>query len=169
MNDAVIAPSILAPPMVSVVAVEAAAKLLRENKTPVLFLGGYGLRERGLKAAARIHAKTGCKLICETSPTRMERSPNLPTIARLPYFPEPGLDLLAPHDSFVLAGARNPVTFFGYPDIRSYFIDPELETKILATPEEDIAAALEALADALDAPANLIQQISQDLKNRLGN
>ncbi len=156
VNDSIVVPSILPPPMVSIEAVEAAAKLLRENKSAALFLGGYGLRERGLKAATRIAAKTGCQLICETSPTRMERNPNLPPISRLPYFPEPGFDLLAPCSAFVLAGARNPVTFFGYPDIRSYFIDPNKETKILATPEQDITAALEALADALDAPNNIV-------------
>ncbi len=156
VNDSIVAPSILPPPMVSIEAVESAAKLLRENKSAALFLGGYGLRERGLKAATRIAAKTGCQLICETSPTRMERNPNLPSISRLPYFPEPGFDLLAPFEAFVLAGARNPVTFFGYPDIRSFFIDPDKETKILATPEQDIAAALEALAAALDAPVNII-------------
>ena len=143
----------LAPPKVSAEVVEAAARLLQDNKSPALFLGGYGLRERGLQAAARIAAVTGCKLLCETSPTRMERGVNSQTIVRLPYFPEPGLKLLAPYEAFVLAGARNPITFFGYPNIRSYFISPEQKLAILATPEEDIATALEALADALDAPA----------------
>jgi acetolactate synthase-1/2/3 large subunit len=52
----------------------------------------------------------------------------------------------------VLAGARSPVSFFGYPGIPSYLISPEQQQVILAAPGEDVAGALEALADALGAP-----------------
>ncbi len=143
-----------APPKVSEDAVKTAASLLQEQGPGALFLGGFGLRQRGLQAAARIAAATGCKLICETSPTHMQRGAGTPPLLRLPYFPEPGMEMLAPFKSVVLAGARNPVTFFGYPNIRSNFIAPEQASAFLATPEEDIAAALEALADYLGAPAN---------------
>lgn len=142
------------PPKVSEEAVKEAARLLQEQTPAALFLGGFGLRQRGLKAAARIAAVTGCKLMCETSPTHLERGAGMPPLLRLPYFPEWGFELLAPFKSVVLAGARNPVTFFGYPNTRSYFIAPEQQSSVLATPEEDIAAALEALADYLGAPQN---------------
>jgi acetolactate synthase I/II/III large subunit len=52
----------------------------------------------------------------------------------------------------VLAGALEPVTFFGYAGIPST-IAPQGATLSLARPEEDAAGALEALADALGAPA----------------
>jgi acetolactate synthase-1/2/3 large subunit len=142
------------PPKVSEDAVKAAAAMLQEQSPAALFLGGFGLRQRGLKAAARIAAVTGCKLLCETAPTHLERGAGMPPLLRLPYFPEWGFELLAPFQSVVLAGARNPVTFFGYPNTRSNFIAPEQASMTLATPEEDIAAALEALADYLGAPAD---------------
>jgi acetolactate synthase-1/2/3 large subunit len=141
-----------APPKVSEEAVQTAAALLQAQSA--LFLGGFGLRQRGLKAAARIAAVTGCKLICETAPTHLQRGAGSPPLLRLPYFPEPGMEMLAPFKSVVLAGARPPVTFFGYPNIRSNFIAPEQQSAVLASPEEDIAAALEALADYLGAPQN---------------
>jgi acetolactate synthase-1/2/3 large subunit len=142
------------PPQVSEAAVKEAAALLKAKVPAALFLGGFGLRQRGLKAAARIADVTGCKLLCETAPTHLERGAGMPPLLRLPYFPEWGFELLAPFQSVVLAGARNPVTFFGYPNTRSYFIAPEQQSSVLATPEEDIAAALEALADYLNAPLN---------------
>jgi acetolactate synthase-1/2/3 large subunit len=57
----------------------------------------------------------------------------------------------------VLAGAKPPVAFFGYPGAPSFIISPEQQTSVLATPEEDIADALESLAEALDAPVNIDQ------------
>ena len=132
-----------------------AAKLLSENQPSALFLGGHALRQRGLRAAARIAAITKCELICESFPTRLERGTGLPLLKRLPYFPEAGRKLLAPFVAIVLAGARNPVTFFGYPDSPSYFISPAQQNCVLATPEDDIAAALEALADELGASENV--------------
>jgi acetolactate synthase I/II/III large subunit len=138
------------PPSVSSEAVEQAARVIRSEA--VLFLGGYALRERGLKAAARIAAASKCKLMCETFPARWERGAGTPIIERLPYFPEPAIAALSPFKSVVLAGASPPVAFFGYPGLPSFLISPEQRTVVLATPEEDIAAALESLADALGAP-----------------
>jgi acetolactate synthase I/II/III large subunit len=138
------------PPSVSGEAVEQAARVIRSEA--VLFLGGYALRGRGLKAAARIAAASGCKLMCETFPARWERGAGTPIIERLPYFPEPAIAALSPFKSVVLAGAKPPVSFFGYPGLPSFLISPEQQTRILAAPEEDVASALEALADALGAP-----------------
>ncbi|MBS1811493.1 MAG: acetolactate synthase large subunit [Acidobacteria bacterium] len=145
---------IAAPPKVEPETIVEIAKLLRQSRPSALFLGGFGLRKRGLQAAARIAAATGCQLICETAPTHLERGAGSPHLLRLPYFPEPGMEMLAPYQNVILAGARNPVTFFGYPNIRSYFVAPEQNLAVLATPEDDIAAALEALADELGASAN---------------
>ncbi len=157
---------VLAPPKVSNDAIAETVRTLRENQPAALFLGGFGLRTRGLRAAARIAAVTGCKLICETAPTHLERGAGSPPLLRLPYFPEPGMDMMAPFQAVVLAGARNPVTFFGYPDTRSYFVAPEQKLTVLATHEDDITAALEAVADALDAPAQAGEFLSLALPPR---
>jgi acetolactate synthase-1/2/3 large subunit len=76
----------------------------------------------------------------------------MPPLERFPYFPEQGISSLSRFQAVVLAGARPPVSFFGYPDIPSFLISPEQSSTVLAAPEEDVPAALEALADALGAP-----------------
>lgn len=149
-SGAVETKTIASPPAVGDAAIKLSAKTLREESA-ALFLGAYALRERGLNAVARIAAATGCKLICESFPARWERGIGTPAIERLPYFPEAAIAALAPYKSIVLAGARSPVSFFGYPGVPSYFISPEQKTVTLASPVEDVESALEALADALGA------------------
>jgi acetolactate synthase-1/2/3 large subunit len=153
--------AITPPPKVSEDAINKAAEALRpddlKDEPKVLFLGGYALRERGLKAATRIAAATGCKLMCETFPARWERGAGTPVIERLPYFPEAAIAAISSYRSVTLAGAKPPVSFFGYPGVPSYIISPEQRTIVLATPEEDVADALESLADALGAPAHIDQ------------
>lgn len=142
------------PPKVSDEAVAGAVTALRSDEKAALLLGGQGLRERGLGAAARIAAVTGCRLICESFPARWERGAGMPVTDRLPYFPEQAMALLAPYRQIVLAGAKAPVAFFGYPGMPGYFISPEQQTTVLAAPEDDVTNALEMLADALNAPAD---------------
>lgn len=134
-------------------AVKRAADLMRRNQPTVLFLGGQGLRARSLAIAARIAEKTGCTLMCETFPARMERGAGYPALVRLPYFPEQALEALAPFKTMIIAGAPRPVAFFGYPNSPSVLIPDGCEAAILAEPERDVAAALEALADQLGAGA----------------
>lgn len=151
-SGAVAVASIPTPPAVSDAAIKQAAETLR-GESAALFLGAYALRERGLKAVARIAASTGCKLVCESFPARWERGIGTPVIERLPYFPEMAIAALAPYKSIVLAGARSPVSFFGYPGVPSYFISSEQNTVTLSSPIEDVEWALEALADTLNAPS----------------
>jgi acetolactate synthase-1/2/3 large subunit len=148
-------PAIPAAPHVSDQAIAAAATLLRDRRPSVLFLGGVALSHRGLTAAARIAASTGCTLMCETFPTRWERGAGTPAIERLPYFPDHAIAALSRFQSVVLAGARAPVSFFGYPGFPSHFISPEQQQATLARPDEDIVGALEAAAEAVGATALL--------------
>jgi acetolactate synthase-1/2/3 large subunit len=133
--------------------VEAVARRLRDAGSAVLLLGAHGLRERALRAAARVSAASGCRLFAETFPARHERGGDLPRVARLPYFPELALGALAGTATLVRAGAPEPAGFFAYPDVPSRLVPPGCESVALAEPREDVACALEALADALGAPA----------------
>lgn len=54
------------PPAASASAIKQAGEAIRKGTKVALFLGGTALRARGLRAAARIAAKSGCHLICET-------------------------------------------------------------------------------------------------------
>jgi acetolactate synthase-1/2/3 large subunit len=116
-------------------------------------LGGDALRERGLRAAMRVASVTGARVMSETFPARVDRGAGLPPVARLPYFPEQAIESLGGVDTLVLAGARDPVAFFGYPEVPSRLAPADARVTALTDEGEDAAAALEQLADALDAPA----------------
>jgi acetolactate synthase I/II/III large subunit len=144
-------------PAVSTDAINRSADLFRKHEgKAALFIGGTALRARGLKAAGRIAAKTGCRLICETFPSRLERGGGLPSVEKLPYFPEQALEALGKVSAVVIAGAPSPVAFFGYPNVPSSLIPAGCASTILATPLEDVSAALEELADALGAPRDVL-------------
>ncbi len=133
-------------------AIRAAAAALRHTGSKAaLILGGLALRDRGLRAAASIAAASGCGLLCETFPARVERGAGMPALDRLPYFPEQVLDTLSKFETIVLAGAREPVAFFGYPKLPSRLVPEGCKVEPLATPEQDVPTALEALADAIGA------------------
>ena len=133
-------------------AIVAAVELLRGQGPSALFLGGRALSERGGRAAARIAAAAGCALMCETFPARWERGAGTPPIERLPYFPDQAIAALSRFTSIVLAGARAPVAFFGYPGMPSHLLSAGQQQAALATPADDVEAALETLAEALHAP-----------------
>jgi acetolactate synthase-1/2/3 large subunit len=140
------------PPHVVDTAIRESADLLRAHSAnAVLFMGAGATKVSGLKAAARIAANTGCRLMCETFPARVERGGSLPFVEKLPYFPEQATESLSKSKAVVLAGTLPPVAFFGYPNLPSALIPAGCPTVTLAAPEEDAAAALEALADLLGA------------------
>ena len=144
-----------APPTVSSDAIKRATEAIRKGKKVALFLGGTALRGRGLKVAARIAAKSGCHLMCETLPARLERGAGMPALDRLPYFPEQAIEMLKAFDTIVIAGAKKPVAFFGYPNFPSQLIPEGVNTAILADPTDDVPAALEALASEIGAPVSV--------------
>jgi len=129
-----------------------ASMKLRDAESPILLLGGRALRANALPHAARIAAATGARLVSEVFPAHWERGAGLPTLERMPYFPEQAIEFLAPHDAVVLAGATKPVAFFGYDGTASELAPPETEF-VAFGPEHNAAESLAAIADALDAPA----------------
>jgi len=134
--------------------IERFAALLRRKRPLTILLGGAALSEQGLRAAARIAAASGCKLMTETFAARIERGAGIPSPARLPYFPEQAIQALTGNEFIVLAGARDPVAFFGYQGVPSRLVPDGCALEVLARPQDDIVAALEDLARALDAPAS---------------
>jgi len=117
----------------------------------ILFLGGQALCEPGLRAASRISAATGVRLLAETFPARMERGAGLPAVDRLAYLAEQAEDQLAGVGHLILAGARSPVSFFAYPGRASDLVPAGCSVTVLAERDQDAAAALEQLADLVAA------------------
>jgi len=129
--------------------IEAATRLLRSRKKTALILGGRALRRQGLAIAARIRQMAGCDLLTETFAPVMEQGIGLAAVKRIPYFPKGAQTLLADYDGVVLAGARDPVTFFGYPGVRSRILREDQQEAAIGTGRQDIWEALAALADSL--------------------
>lgn len=71
----------------------------------------------------------------------------------MPYFGELALAELDGVDLLVVVGTTIPVSFFAYPDKPSVLVPEGCESFTLADRGQDAAAALAALADALDAPS----------------
>jgi acetolactate synthase I/II/III large subunit len=137
-----------------------AAKALRSGEPAVVLVGGNAVRRRGLVAARRVSDATGAKLLCETFPARLERGAGIPPVERLGYLAEFTMAQLEGARHLVLADASAPVSFFAYPGVPGYLVPDGCEVHTLATGSDDVAGALEALADALGAaPDTAVLQV----------
>lgn len=132
-------------------AVERARVATSRGERTMLMLGSSGFTEAAQREAAKVQAETGCRLTAETFCGRMERGPHLPPLPRVPYFPEQAVEFFRGVDTVVLAGALDPVAFFGYEGGVSRLIPESTEVVVLSHPTEDSGNALRELAGALGA------------------
>jgi acetolactate synthase-1/2/3 large subunit len=135
--------------------IERAARAMRTGKKTGLILGGRALRKRGLHAAGHIKAMTGCDLLTDTYPSYAERGIGLPDVKRIPHFPELGIEMLSRYEIVVLAGVKEPVSFFGYQGVPSYLLAENQQRLQIATETHDAAQALECLAEVLGASLSM--------------
>jgi len=133
--------------------INAAARALRSGERCALLMNGAALTDQGLVWASRIAAKTGAKLFADTFVTRIARGAGRIEVERVPYFGEQAVEVLAPYRHLILVATKAPVTFFAYPGKPSELTPVGCTAHVLATPAEDALAALEALCNAVDAPA----------------
>ncbi len=146
------------PGRVAEESVKKLAGLIRQGKRTGLVLGGRALRETALVAAGRIAEATGADLLCETFPARLQRGAGRVTVNRIPYFAEKGAAFLEKYEQLILVGGKTPVAFFAYPGKPSLLAPDTCAIETLATVDEDAAAALEDLADALGAGGNPVRR-----------
>jgi acetolactate synthase-1/2/3 large subunit len=135
-------------------AISDVARVLRSGEPTVLFMGGHAVREPGLTLAGRIAAQSGARLLAQTLNARVERGAGRVAVDFLPYPVDAALATIAGVRHLVLVGSEAPVAFFAYPDKPSALSPPQCEIHTLATPEDDVVGALEALAEELAAPQN---------------
>jgi acetolactate synthase-1/2/3 large subunit len=131
-------------------AVEAAAKKIRDAKTPAVLVNGSAMGEAGLGAMARLQA-AGVRVINDTFVARAARGGGRFASERLPYFAEMAIEMLANIDLLVTVGTRAPVAFFAYPGLPGKFYPHDDKVVPLGGPETDSAGTLNRLADALGA------------------
>jgi acetolactate synthase-1/2/3 large subunit len=110
------------PTAVSAGTVATVAQVLRGTQNCALLLGGRALREPALLAAGRIAAASGAKLHAEVFPARIERGAGLPYVERIAYFSEMASVQLAGIEHLILVDTKAPVSFFAYPDKKSYLL-----------------------------------------------
>jgi acetolactate synthase-1/2/3 large subunit len=142
-----------APQPIDRAALKRAAEALSSGSPSALFLGGRALREENLEIAGRIAVASGARLLSETFIARLQRGAGRVAVERLQYFAEHASAQLDGLEHMVLIGAREPVSFFAYPGKESWLLPKGCEVHHLADHDQDIAQALEILADELDATA----------------
>jgi acetolactate synthase-1/2/3 large subunit len=89
--------------------------------------------------------------LSETFPGRTERGAGLPVVERLAYLGELAAKQLEGLRHLVLVDARVPVSPFAYPGLNSELLPAGCEVHVLASGSDDVAGALEALADTVGA------------------
>lgn len=148
-------------------AIERTAQHLQAARKSALLLDGRALSGPGLEAASRIRAKIRSDLFAPTFFSCAERGAGLPDVLRIPYFPEEAISMLSGYDVIMIVSAHEPVTFFGYPGVRGHILSDEQEKLYLCGARENPVEALEALADALGAPARPIAQTARSPRAHL--
>jgi acetolactate synthase-1/2/3 large subunit len=148
---AVDAPAVTTAPSAAEDVIEKIANVLKSGEKTALLLGGRVLREEGLRAASKIAEKTGAKLFCEVFPTRLQRGAGVPHVERIAYFAEMASVQLKEFENLVLVDAKAPVSFFAYPDKKSYLVPDHCTTHNLVELEQDARASLDALVTAVEA------------------
>jgi acetolactate synthase-1/2/3 large subunit len=116
-------------------------------------VGGAGTEQEGLANAHRIAAATGARLFAPTFNRLIQRGRGRHPTAPLPYLIDNAVGALAGIRNLILVGCPQPVGFFAYPGKPSLMQPDDATVHVLARPEEDVAAALAALAEALSAPS----------------
>ena len=96
--------------------------------------------------------KTGCRLVTDTFVSRIRRGAGLPIIQQVPYFSEMAEDFLHGTESIVFVGTKPPVSFFAYPDKKSFLSPDEAELFQLCSVEENGYEALALLSELSGSP-----------------
>ena len=137
------------PQPVPAASVDSAADACRSGGELILLLGGDALNVEGQRAAEAIAAASGARLVMEPYPAIVPLGGDLPRIERQAYFPDDVIRQFG--DAMViLAGARQPISYFGYEDYPSVLV-PEDRLVVLSRPGEDGVFALKSLAGELGA------------------
>ena len=117
----------------------------------VILLGGAALGEAGIRAAERLARRCGARLLMEPYPAIVTLGGGLPRIERQAYFPDDVVRQMG-EATVVLAGARMPISYFGYEGWPSQLV-PDARLVLLSEAGEDSVAALAALADLIGGVA----------------
>lgn len=134
---------------IDLIRIESIGEKIKKSENIAFFLGGRALRKDCLEIAYRIKKKTGCAILTEAFPGYIDRGGGLPYVEKIPYFPDEAKKLLGKYGLFIIAGTKEPVTFFGYEGIDSYLLAKEQERLYLCNEKQDVHTALDYLDQIL--------------------
>ncbi len=139
-------------PKAAAEAIAHAATLLTNGKKTGLVLGNLALQGEALDIAGRIAMTTGAVLLSETFPSyRLARGEGRPPVEPIPYEFEVCLKFLQGFQQLIFVGALFPVATFAYRNKPTLKSPPGCALYAMASTDEDLPAALKALAEATGA------------------
>jgi len=143
-----------------------AAKRLRSGKRAGFIISGCLTRGRGLEMIGRIAQAIGADLFVQRT-GRNELGAGRVATRPIPYPVDMAVQVMSHLETVILCGATAPVGFFAYPGKPSKMLPESCATWDLATEEEDLLAAVDALADELgvkpSAPVTTAQLTAPDV------
>jgi acetolactate synthase-1/2/3 large subunit len=135
--------------MPAVETIERAVNMLLSGAPTAILLAGNALHGKGLTNAGRIAAATSAKLLAPYPYTRIERGAGSAIVERVPYVLEQAVEQLKEFRQLILVGSAAPVAYFASQGKNSILTSAECEILPLASPGEDCAGALGAVAAEL--------------------
>lgn len=136
------------PAPVADATIAAVASALAKPGETIVLLGGNALTEEGIRAGHQLAAGLGGRLLMEPYPAIVTLGGDVPMVERQAYFPD---DVIAQMGDarVVLAGARMPISYFGYEGYPSQLVVEERLIR-LAEPGQDAIAAMRAVSAHLN-------------------
>ncbi|MFV0317304.1 MAG: acetolactate synthase large subunit [Microthrixaceae bacterium] len=141
--------------------VAAVADALAGDGQVGIMVGGAACTSDALDLAGTLCARSGATLLAETFPARLERGAGRVEPQRLGYLAEFAEAQLAGLDHLVLVEAREPVSFFAYPDKASTLVPAGCEVHKLVAPGQDRIDALARVLERIGGDAEPTRQAAQ--------
>lgn len=132
-------------------AVEKAARALRSGRRALVLLGTPAVTADLHPLLAGLAKATGAELMGSPTIASMPKGRGRMALPVVPYPVDEAIERLQPYDVIVLVNCPAPVGFFRYPGRPSLLHRPDAEVITLSRADQDGAAALHALAEALGA------------------
>jgi acetolactate synthase-1/2/3 large subunit len=141
----------LAVQAVDALALDQAARILRNGRNVLLLLAGAAASVEGQALAWNIAQAAGASLMADYGTGAIARGRGRLQLERVPYNVDLAIEALARYEHIILVNAKPPVSFFAYPGKPSTQYPSTAQLHVLSRPEQDAVEALRALADALGA------------------
>ena len=140
----------VAPGPPSPAAIDKAAQALRSGKEVLILLGTPAVVADLHPLLAGVARGTGASLMGSATISAQPRGRGMLDLRSIPYPVDDAVRELAPYEVLILVNCPPPTGFFLYPGRPSLMQRPDADVITLTREDQDAAAGLRALADALD-------------------